>query len=198
MLIPGAIYFILFRYAPMFGVIMAFQQYSPFQGLLGSRWVGLQHFKTFFTGADFWMLLKNTLWLSFLSLVFYFPAPIILSLFLNEMKNQVFKRTIQTFIYVPHFISWVIVASITYTLFNVSDGAVNQALTVLGAKTINFLGLPEYFRPMIIGQQIWKETGYGTIIYLAALSGIDMELYEAARVDGAGRWRMMWNITLPS
>ena len=114
------------------------------------------------------------------------------------MKNQVFKRTIQTFIYVPHFISWVIVASITYTLFNVSDGAVNQALTVLGAKTINFLGLPEYFRPMIIGQQIWKETGYGTIIYLAALSGIDMELYEAARVDGAGRWRMMWNITLPS
>ena len=198
MLIPGAIYFILFRYAPMFGVIMAFQQYSPFQGLLGSRWVGLQHFKTFFTGADFWMLLKNTLWLSFLSLVFYFPAPIILSLFLNEMKNQVFKRTIQTFIYVPHFISWVIVASITYTLFNVSDGAVNQALTVLGAKTINFLGLPEYFRPMIIGQQIWKETGYGTIIYLAALSGIDMELYEAARVDGAGRWRMMWSITLPS
>ncbi len=198
MLIPGAIYFLVFRYAPMFGVIMAFQQYSPFQGLLGSKWVGLAHFKTFFTGADFWMLLKNTLWLSFLSLIFYFPAPIILSLFLNEMKNQVFKRTIQTFIYVPHFISWVIVASITYTLFNVSDGAVNQALTVLGAKTVNFLGLPEYFRPMIIGQQIWKETGYGTIIYLAALSGIDMELYEAARVDGAGRWRMMWSITLPS
>ncbi|WP_406035607.1 ABC transporter permease subunit, partial [Treponema saccharophilum] len=109
-----------------------------------------------------------------------------------------FKRTIQTLIYVPHFISWVIVASITYTLFNVTDGAVNQALQALSGKVVNFLGLPDYFRPMIIGQQIWKETGYGTIIYLAALSGIDMELYEAARVDGAGRWRMMWYITLPS
>ncbi|MCR5606984.1 MAG: ABC transporter permease subunit [Treponema sp.] len=198
MLIPGALYFIIFRYAPMFGVIMAFQKYSPFTGLLGSKWVGFLHFKSFFTGTDFWMLLKNTLWLSLLSLIFYFPAPIILSLFLNEMKNQVFKRTIQTFIYVPHFISWVIVASITYTLFNVTDGAVNQALIAMGNKTINFLGLPSYFRPMIIGQQIWKETGYGTIIYLAALSSVDMELYEAARVDGAGRWRIMWNITLPS
>lgn len=198
MLIPGALYFIIFRYAPMFGVIMAFQKYSPFTGLLGSKWVGFLHFKSFFTGTDFWMLLKNTLWLSLLSLIFYFPAPIILSLFLNEMKNQVFKRTIQTFIYVPHFISWVIVASITYTLFNVTDGAVNQALIATGNKAINFLGLPSYFRPMIIGQQIWKETGYGTIIYLAALSSVDMELYEAARVDGAGRWRIMWNITLPS
>lgn len=198
MIIPGALYFIIFRYAPMFGLVMAFQNYSPFKGIFGSRFVGLLHFKTFFTGTDFWMLLKNTLWLSFLSLIFYFPAPIILALLLNEIKKQVFKRTIQTLIYVPHFISWVIVASITYTLFNVTDGAVNQALRVLGDKTINFLGLPEYFRPMIIGQQIWKETGYGTIIYLAALAGVDAELYEAARVDGAGRWRMMWYITLPA
>ncbi|BDC97200.1 MULTISPECIES: ABC transporter permease [Treponema] len=198
MLIPGALYFIIFRYAPMFGLSMAFQQYSPFRGILGSKFVGLLHFKTFFTGTDFWMLMKNTLWLSFLSLIFYFPAPIILSLLLNEIRQQAFKRTIQTLIYVPHFISWVIVASITYTLFNVTDGAVNQALQALSGKVVNFLGLPDYFRPMIIGQQIWKETGYGTIIYLAALSGIDMELYEAARVDGAGRWRMMWYITLPS
>ena len=198
MLIPGALYFIIFRYLPMFGLTMAFQQYSPFKGILGSKFVGLLHFKTFFTGTDFLMLMKNTLWLSFLSLIFYFPAPIILALFLNEMKNQIFKRTIQTFIYVPHFISWVIVASITYTLFNVTDGAINQIVQQFSGKVVNFLGLPEYFRPMIIGQQIWKETGYGTIIYLAALSGIDMELYEAARIDGAGRWRIMWNITLPA
>ncbi|MCR5723840.1 MAG: ABC transporter permease subunit [Treponema sp.] len=198
MIIPGAIYFILFKYAPMFGLVMAFQQYSPFKGILGSKFVGFLHFKTFFTGSDFWMLLRNTLWLSFLSIIFYFPAPIILALLLNEMKNQIFKRTIQTLIYVPHFISWVIVASITYTLFNTTDGAVNQALQILSGKVVNFLGLPEYFRPMIIGQQMWKETGYGTIIYLAALSGIDAELYEAARVDGAGRWRMMWYITLPA
>lgn len=197
MLIPGALYFIIFRFTPMFGLIMAFEQYSPFRGIFGSEFVGLMHFKTFFTGTDFWMLMKNTLWLSFLSLVFYFPAPIILALFLNEMTSHVFKRSIQTLIYIPHFISWVIVASITYTLFNVADGAVNQAIQLLTGKAVNFLGLPEYFRPMIIGQQIWKETGYGTIIYLAALAGIDQELYEAARVDGAGRWRRMWYITLP-
>lgn len=197
MLVPGALYFIIFRYAPMFGLSMAFEQYSPFKGIFGSKFVGLMHFKTFFTGTDFWMLMKNTLWLSFLSLIFYFPAPIILALFLNEMKSQFFKRSVQTLIYVPHFISWVIVASITYTLFNVTDGAVNQAIQSLTGKAVNFLGLPQYFRPMIIGQQIWKETGYGTIIYLAALAGIDQELYEAARVDGAGRWRRMWYITLP-
>ena len=198
MIIPGALYFIIFKFAPMFGLVMAFENYSPFKGIFGSKFVGLLHFKTFFMGTDFWMLLKNTLWLSFLSLIFYFPAPIILALLLNEMKQQAFKRTIQTFIYVPHFISWVIVASITYTLFNVTDGAVNQALNELTGKVTNFLGLPEYFRPMIIGQQIWKETGYGTIVYLAALAGVDSQLYEAGRVDGAGKWRLMWHITLPA
>lgn len=200
MIIPGAIYFILFRYAPMFGLVMAFQNYNPYRGLFHSKFVGLLHFKTFFTGTDFWMLLKNTLWLSFLSIIFYFPAPIILALLLNEVRKQAFKRTVQTLIYVPHFVSWVIVASITYTLFNVTDGAVNQLIKMLSDNKdgINFLGLPEYFRPMIIGQQMWKETGYGTIIYLAALAGVDAELYEAGRVDGAGRWRLMWHITLPA
>lgn len=200
MIIPGALYFIIFRYAPMFGLIMAFQRYTPYKGIFGSEFVGLLHFKTFFTGTDFWMLLKNTLWLSFLSIIFYFPAPIILALLLNEVRKQAFKRTIQTLIYVPHFISWVIVASITYTLFNVTDGAVNQLIKLLSENEngVNFLGLPQFFRPMIIGQQMWKETGYGTIIYLAALAGVDAELYEAGRVDGAGRWRLMWHITLPA
>lgn len=198
MLIPGALYFIIFRYIPMGGIIIAFQQYSPFTGILGSKWVGLAHFKMFFTGTDFWMLLRNTLGISILSLIFYFPAPIILSLLLNEIKNQRYKKIVQTFIYIPHFISWVIVASLTYTLFNINDGIINQVINAVVGHTVNFLGLPEYFRGLIVGQSIWKETGYGTIIFLAALSGVDMQLYEAARVDGAGRWRLMWHITLPA
>lgn len=198
MLLPGALYFIIFRYIPMGGIVIAFQQYSPFTGITGSRWVGLTHFKSFFSGTDFWMVLKNTLGISILSLVFYFPAPIILSLLLNEIKNQRYKKVVQTFIYIPHFISWVIVASLTYTLFNINDGIINQVIKLITGNTINFLGLPQYFRSLIIGQSIWKETGYGTIIFLAALSGVDMQLYEAAKVDGAGRWRLLWHITLPA
>ncbi|MFA9375792.1 MAG: ABC transporter permease [Lachnotalea sp.] len=198
MLLPGLLYFIIFRYIPMGGIIIAFQQYSPFTGIMGSKWVGLTHFKMFFQGSDFWMLLRNTLGISILSLLFYFPAPIILSLLLNEIKNQKYKKVVQTFIYIPHFISWVIVASLTYTLFNINDGIINQIINSVIGHTVNFLGLPQYFRGLIVGQSMWKETGYGTIIFLAALSGVDTQLYEAARVDGAGRWRLMWHITLPA
>lgn len=198
MLIPGALYFLIFKYAPMIGVVIAFQQYSPFSGIMDSQWVGFLHFKNFFMGTDFGMLLKNTLGISLLSLIFYFPAPIILALLLNEIRSQKYKRTIQTFVYIPHFISWVIVASLTYTLMNINDGIINQIIQEITGKTVNFLGLPQYFKGLIIGQSIWKETGYGTIIFLAALAGVDMELYEAARVDGAGRWRLMWHITLPA
>lgn len=198
MLIPGLLYFIIFRYIPMFGVVMAFQNYSPFKGLLGSEFVGLLHFKNFFSGTDFMMLLANTLGISLLSLVLFFPAPIILSLFLNEIRHSGYKRTIQTFIYIPHFISWVIVASLTYQLLNVNDGIVNMIIKSVTGSTVDFLSKPQYFKGLIVGQSIWKETGYGTIIFLAALAGVDMQLYEAARVDGAGRWRLMWHITLPS
>lgn len=198
MVIPGVLYFLIFKYLPMIGVVIAFQQYSPFSGIMDSQWVGFLHFKNFFMGADFWMLLKNTLGISLLSLIFYFPAPIILALLLNEIKSQKYKRTIQTFVYIPHFISWVIVASLTYTLININDGIINQMIQEMTGKAVNFLGLPQYFKGLIIGQSIWKETGYGTIIFLAALAGVDMELYEAARVDGAGRWRLMWHITLPA
>ncbi len=198
MLIPGALYFLIFRYVPMGGIVIAFQQYSPFTGIFGSKFVGLTHFQNFFKGSDFWMLLKNTLGISILSLLFYFPAPIILALLLNEIRCQTYKRLVQTFIYIPHFISWVIVASLTYNLFNINDGIINQIIESIIGHTIDFLALPEYFRALIVGQSIWKETGYGTIIFLAALAGVDMELYEAARVDGAGRWRLMWHITLPA
>ena len=172
MLIPGLLYFLIFKYVPMVGVVIAFQQYSPFSGILDSQWVGFLHFRNFFTGADFWMLLKNTLGISILSLIFYFPAPIILALLLNEIKSQKYKRTIQTFVYIPHFISWVIVASLSYTLLNINDGIINQLIQELTGKTVNFLGLPQYFKGLIIGQSMWKETGYGTIIFLAALAGV--------------------------
>lgn len=198
MLLPGLIYLLMFRYIPMFGLVMAFQNFSPFKGFFNSQFVGLKNFQLFFTGNDFWMLLGNTLGISLLSLALYFPAPIILSLFLNEIRHQGYKRTIQTFIYIPHFISWVIVASLTYQLLNVNDGIVNQIIKTITGDTVDFLGKAKYFRGLIVGQSIWKETGYGTIIFLAALAGVDMQLYEAARVDGAGRWRLMWHITLPA
>lgn len=195
---PGFLYFIIFKYIPMGGIAIAFQNFSPYAGFRGSEWVGLYHFKNLFIGSDFMMLLKNTLSISVLSLLFYFPAPIILALFLNEIKNKKFKSMAQTFVYIPHFISFVIVATLTYQLFNISDGIVNQIIKAITGNTVNFLGSPKYFRGMIVGQSIWKETGYGTIIFLAALAGVDTELYEAAGVDGAGRWRMMWHITLPA
>lgn len=198
MLLPGLIYFIVFRYIPMGGIIIAFKKYSPYLGIGDSPWVGFYYFKNLFTSPDFPRILWNTLSISLLSLVFYFPAPIILALLLNEIKHQRYKRTIQTFIYIPHFISLVIIASLSYQLLNINDGIINMIIEALTGKTINFLGKPQYFRGLIIGQSIWKETGYGTIIFLAALAGVDVEQYEAARVDGAGRWRIMWNITLPA
>lgn len=198
MLLPGLLYFILFKYVPMGGLIIAFKEYSPFRGIVGSPWVGFGQFQRFFSTPDFWKLLRNTLGISLMQLVIYFPMPIILSLFLNEVRHTGYKRTVQTLIYIPHFVSWVIVASLSYQLFNTSDGMISTILnTVLGHK-VDILANGKYFWGLIVGQDIWRETGYGTIIYLAALAGVDQEMYEAARVDGAGRWRLMWNITLPA
>ena len=198
LLLPGLIYLIVFKYIPMFGVIIAFQNFSPFLGFTGSPWVGFDQFKFFFTGNDFWMLMRNTLGISFLNLIFYFPAPIILALFLNEIRCSWYKRLAQTLVYIPHFISFVIVASLSYTLFNVNDGIIHEVLELITGKNIDILSKPQYFWGLIVGQSIWKESGYGTIVFLAALSGVDVQLYEAAKVDGAGRWRLMWHVTLPA
>ena len=209
MALPGVLYMIIFNYLPMAGVIMAFQDWKfrvrghsgLFAPFIYSEFVGFENFKTMFTSrtVDFWALLGNTLSISLLSLLLYFPAPIILSLFLNEIRSAGYKRVTQTLIYVPHFVSLVIVASITQQLFNSTDGIVFKIMNQLsGGNAPDVLTRPEYFAPLIVGQSIWKETGYGTIIFLAALSGVDMQLYEAARVDGAGRWRLMWHITLPA
>ncbi len=198
LLIPGLLYFIVFKYAPMWGLIIAFQDYSPFKGVLGSEWVGFDHFKNFFQNPDFFRLLRNTFILAVLDLVFFFPAPIILALLLNELRINLYKRTVQTLIYVPHFMSWVIIASITYIFFTTSGGVANEIVAHFYGKEINFLSSPDWFRPLIMGQIIWKETGWGTVIFLAALATVDQEQYEAAIVDGAGRFRRLWHVTLPA
>lgn len=198
LLTPGLLYFIVFKYVPMWGVLLAFQNYQPFLGFWKSDWVGLEHFRVFFTNPEFFMLLRNTLLLSFYNLVFFFPAPIVLALLLNEVRRAFFKRTIQTLIYVPHFISLVIVASLTYVFLTTQGGVVNEMLQQHIGTKIDFLASPGWFRPMIISQTVWKETGFGTIIFLAALAGVDVEQYEAAIMDGANRFRQMWHITLPS
>ncbi len=198
LLVPGLLYFLIFKYAPMWGVVIAFQDYSPFKGVFASDWVGFENFKDFFQNPDFFRLLKNTFILAVLDLVFFFPAPIILALMLNELRINVYKRTVQTFIYVPHFMSWVIIASITYIFFTTSGGVVNEIVSFFTGKEINFLSSPEWFRPLIMGQIIWKETGWGTVIFLAALATVDQEQYEAAIVDGAGRFRRLWHVTLPA
>lgn len=198
LMIPGILFFITFKYAPMWGLSIAFKNFQPILGFSGSEWVGLENFRDFFSSPEFVMILRNTMVLTLMNIIFYFPVPIILALLLNEIRKVVLKRIIQTIVYIPHFISMVIVASLTYVLFTPSGGAVNILIERFTGHTINFLGSPEWFRPLILGQTIWKETGYGTIIFLAALAGVDQNLYEAAAIDGASRFNKLIHITLPS
>lgn len=195
-MIPGLIYYIVFKYAPMWGVLIAFQDYNPYTGF-GASWVGLKHFQQFFTGPKFVPVFLNTLGISILNIVLTFPAPIILSLMINELRMQKLKRVVQTCIYIPHFLSWVIVASLTYTIFS-TTGVVNRFFESIGMESVDFLTSTSLFRPMIVGQNIWKGTGWGTIVFLAAMAGVDVQLYEAAIVDGAGRFKQMWHVTLPA
>ena len=197
LLLPGVIYFIVFKYLPMFGIVIAFENYVPYSGILGSPWVGFKWFESFFKFPAWTTYLTNTLILSVMNIVFFFPAPIILALLLNEMLNLRYKKLLQTLLYVPHFISIVIVVSITFVMFGPS-GIVYKLTEQLLGHPINYMGSPDTFRWMIIGQTIWKETGWGTIIFLAALTNVDTQLYEAAMVDGAGRLRRLWHITLPA
>ena len=197
-LLPGVLYFIIFKYVPMFGLLMAFEDYKPHLGFMNSPWVGLKHFERFFSEPQFWMLFRNTILLAIYNLVFFFPLPIVLALMLNEVRIGIFKRFAQTLLYLPHFVSWVVAVGIFYVLFTTEGGVVNELIQKIGIEKIPFLLSEDWFRPMIISQSIWKEAGWGTIIFLAALSGVDLQLYEAARMDGAGRWRQLWHITLPA
>ncbi len=197
MLIPGLIYFIVFKYLPMWGIIIGFEDYSPFLGPFKSAWKGLYWFQRFFSTKKWIDYLANTLILSFMSIIFTFPAPIILALLLNEIRNMKYKKLTQTLLYMPHFISIVIVVSITYVIFG-TDGIIYKLTTQLLGHSIDYLGDPKVFRWMIVGQSIWKETGWGTIIFLAALTNVDTQLYEAAMIDGANRAQRLWHITLPA
>lgn len=198
MILPGLLYIIIFKYIPIYGLIIAFQDYKPFRGILGSSWVGLKHFNRLFTEPDFLNILTNTLILFGLNLLFYFPIPIILALMLNEVRSSGLKRTVQTIVYMPHFMSWVIIVSISFVMLTMDGGIINELLQTFGMNKINFLLSEQWFRPMYIIQVIWREAGWGTIIYLAAISAVDLQLYEAAKMDGAGRLRQMWHITLPA
>lgn len=193
---PGIVYFVLFHYVPMWGVLLAFQDYSPYKGVLGSEWVGFEHFRQFFSEPTFFQLLKNTLLLSFYNLIFFFPFTIVLSLLLNEVRFSLYKRLVQTVVYLPHFVSWVIIVGITFIFFGPS-GVINHYLGQWLDQNVPFLMSSEWFRPLIVMQQIWKDAGWGTIIFMAALAGINPEQYEAATVDGANRWHRIWHITLP-
>lgn len=198
MILPGLLYFLVFKYLPMYGLIIAFQDYKPFQGISGSKWVGLEHFRRLFTEPDFVHILSNTLILFGMNLLFFFPIPIILALMLNEVRISFFKRLFQTLIYLPHFMSWVIIVSIGYVMLTMDGGIINELLAWMGFEKINFLLNSGWFRPTYIIQVIWREAGWGTIVYLAAIAAVDTQLYEAARMDGAGRLRQIWHITLPA
>ncbi len=196
MALPGILHFIVFKYIPMIGNFIVFQDYNIFRGVLHSPWVGLKHFRKMFTYPEFYRILRNTIVISLYSVIFGFPAPLILTLLLNELVNLRFKRTVQTLIYLPHFLSWVIIGGIFLRLLDL-HGIFNQALGAFGMEPVAFIYEPRYFRMILVGVGIWKEVGWGTIIYLAAVTAINPTLYEAATVDGAGRWRRMWHITLP-
>jgi len=200
MVIPGLILILIFSYIPMYGVLMAFQNYSLYKGFFHSPWVGFKHFEMFFHSPEFFQVIRNTLVISLLKLCIGFPAPIILALMLNEVKNMLFKRIVQTVTYLPHFMSWVIVGGIMMSLLSTDNGSVNLLLTRLNLieDPIHFLSLPEWFWGILVSTNVWKEIGFGSIVYLAAIAGIDPSLYEAASMDGASKFKQIYLITLPA
>ncbi len=195
-LLPTILYYIVYRYIPMFGNIIAFQHYSITKGFLASPFIGLQNFRDFLGNYKFWELLRNTLSINVYDLIFGFPAPIILALLLNEVKCLRFKKTVQTITYMPHFISTVVISSMILTFVS-GDGLINSIRGLFGGEAVSFMTNPNYFYPIYILSGIWQGIGWGSIIYIAALSSVDQELYEAAVIDGAGRWKQMLNVTLP-
>jgi len=196
MLLPVILYYLIFQYGPMYGAQIAFRDFIPTKGIWGSEWIGWENFQNFFNGIYFWRLVRNTLAINLLDVFFGFPAPILLALMLNELTSPWFKRTVQTITYMPYFISLVVMVGMVIDFF-ARDGLINNLLAPFGVEAIQFLQTPEFYWPLYVGSGIWQSVGWGSIIYLAAITGIDPTLYEAAKVDGAGRFRQLWNITLP-
>jgi putative aldouronate transport system permease protein len=197
MLLPALLFLIIFKYTPMYGVIIAFKDYNIIQGIMKSDWVGLKHFRELFMFDEFPKVVRNTLIISLMKLVVGFPAPIVLALLLNELRIAMFKRIVQTITYIPHFISWVVIGGIAVDVLSPNSGIVNKIIQAFGYDPIFFMSSEKLFRWILVFSDIWKEAGWGAIIYLAALIGINDELFQAATVDGAGRFRQIWHISLP-
>ncbi|RIX49333.1 sugar ABC transporter permease [Paenibacillus nanensis] len=196
--IPCLVFYIVFRYGPLYGLIIAFKDYSVFRGIMDSPWVGFEYFEKFFNAPEFWQLFRNTFLLGFLTLVFSFPFPILLAVLLNEVRVAWFKKGVQTASYLPTFLSVVIISSMIIDFLSPTNGVVNKVLNMFGVESKYFLIDADWFRPIYILSEIWTNSGYESIVYLAAIAGISPTLYEAAKVDGASRFRMMFNVTLPS
>ncbi|MDF2926823.1 MAG: protein lplB [Paenibacillaceae bacterium] len=197
MLLPVAAFYLLFKYSPMVGEIIAFKNYRFVDGIFGSDWVGLRHFRMLFESTDFWRVLRNTLLLNVYSLVFGFPVPILLALLLNEVRVEGYKRLVQNLLYIPHFISWAVLGGIIIALLSPSTGVVNLLLKNMGLEPIYFMAKSAWWPVAYTVSSIWREAGWGTILYLAAMASIDPQLYEAAKIDGASKLRQIWHITLP-
>ena len=197
MVIPGLVFFIMFRIAPTFGSVIAWQKYNIFKGIWNSPWVGWANFQRMFAYAEFGRILYNTLAIGGMIIIFGFPVPILLALLLNEVQSKGFKRSMQTVLYMPHFLSWVIVGQLVYSILSPTSGIINVIIEALGGESIFFMAQGPLFKPIAVLAHIWKESGFASIIYIAAISGIDPNIYEAAEIDGAGRWIQMWRITFP-
>ncbi|MFC8828787.1 ABC transporter permease [Streptomyces sp. NPDC057137] len=196
-MVPGLAYFLLFHYGPMVGSVIAFKDYVPFDGLWASQWVGFDNFQRLFEDTDFWQTVWNTLYISVLQLVFFFPVPLALALLLHSLTNDLLRRFVQSVVYLPHFISWVIVVALFQQVLG-GTGMLNSLLGDAGLHTVDIIGNPDAFRPLAVAQVIWRDAGWGTIIILASLSQVNEQLYEAAAMDGAGPWRRFWHVTLPA
>ncbi|BBH23224.1 sugar ABC transporter permease [Paenibacillus baekrokdamisoli] len=200
MVVPAILFIFIFSYIPMYGTLMAFQDYNIFKGFWHSPWVGFKHFRMFFDSPDFWTVMRNTIVISLLKLVVGFPAPILLALMLNEVRKVAFKRIVQTLSYLPHFMSWVIVAGFTMSMLSTDNGSVNILLQALHLirEPINWLSTSDYFWGILISSNVWKEIGFASIIYLAAIAGVNPDMYEAASIDGASKLKQIFLITIPA
>lgn len=196
MMMPGMLFLLVFSFIPMFGILMAFQDYVPAKGITGSKFVGLKHFRYMFSLPDIGVVIRNTVVIALGKIILGTIVAIMFAILLNEIRVKFLKKSVQTLVYLPHFLSWVVLAAVVTNMFKL-DGSVNQILTSLGLERINFLGSNSVFQPLLIGTEVWKEFGYNSIVYLAAITSIDAGLYEAASIDGASWWKRVWNITIP-
>lgn len=197
MMLPGMIFLLIFSYVPIMGFVMAFQNFKPAKGFLKSDWVGLFHFKRLFANSDFYELLRNTLVISFGKILIRMVLAVAFAILLNEIKNRWIKKNVQTIVYLPHFLSWAVLAPVVFNMFGM-DGLINEVIISWGLEKINFVGSNDCFQQLLIGTDVWKEFGYGSIVYLAAITSVDPGLHEAAAIDGASWWRRVWHVTLPA